>query len=54
MGAYNASLLVRTREQLPLDWAETENNLGVAFRDLAMANEGVQATDYLLEFGGCL
>ena len=33
--AFRSALQVRTREQLPQDWAMTQNNLGIALRDLA-------------------
>ncbi len=32
--AYRAALQVSTREQMPLDWAATQNNLGVALQSL--------------------
>ena len=31
--AFKAALTVRTREAFPLDWAVTQHNLGVAYRD---------------------
>jgi len=34
VGAYRAALQVRTRAELPQDWAETQNNLGNALGDL--------------------
>ena len=45
--AYHNALQVRTREQLPQDWAATQNNLGNALRDLAERSEGAQASQYL-------
>ena len=35
--AYRSALQVWTREQLPQDWAVTQNNLGAALQDLAGA-----------------
>lgn len=35
ISAYEVALTVRTRERLPLEWAETRNNLGVAQARLA-------------------
>jgi tetratricopeptide (TPR) repeat protein len=40
-------LEVHTREQLPQDWAMTQNNLGTALADLAGRSEGAQAGAYL-------
>ena len=34
---YRAALEERTREQMPLDWAMTQNNLGNALRTLGRA-----------------
>ena len=31
--AYEAALTVRTREAFPQDWATTQNNLAIAYRD---------------------
>jgi hypothetical protein len=41
--AYEAALLERTRERVPLDWATTQNNLGTALRTLG-EREGGTAT----------
>jgi tetratricopeptide (TPR) repeat protein len=38
---------VYTREQLPQDWARTQNNLGPALRALAERSAGPQAAAYL-------
>jgi tetratricopeptide (TPR) repeat protein len=38
---------VRTREQLPQDWAATQNNLGIVFRHLGEPTEGTQTSQYL-------
>ncbi|HEX3716629.1 MAG TPA: hypothetical protein VH595_01565 [Verrucomicrobiae bacterium] len=35
VAAYRAALEVRTREQLPQDWALTQNNLGIALKEQA-------------------
>jgi tetratricopeptide (TPR) repeat protein len=45
--AYHSALQVYTREQLPQDWARTQNNLGCALDDLAGRSEGAQASQYL-------
>ena len=47
MGAYRNALEVRTREQLPQDWAMTQNNLGNALWTLAGRSERPQAAAYL-------
>ena len=39
VAAYRAALEVYTREQLPQDWATTQNNLGIALRDLGGRSE---------------
>ena len=45
--AYRNALQVYTREQLPQDWASTQNNLGIPLVDLAGCSEGAQAAQYL-------
>src|ERR1019366_4283773 len=45
--AYLAALTVYTREQLPQNWATTQNNLGNALDDQAGRSEGAQASQYL-------
>jgi hypothetical protein len=45
--AINIALQVRTREQLPQEWATTQDNLGTAFVVLAERTEGGQKTSYL-------
>ena len=44
---FENALQVFTREQLPQDWAATENSLGLALGDLAGRSEGSQAAVYL-------
>jgi hypothetical protein len=38
--AYRTALEERTRERVPLDWATTQNNLGVALRALGARESG--------------
>ena len=45
--AYRNALQVRTREQLPQDWAATQNNLGNVLSVLGGLSEGSQASQYL-------
>jgi hypothetical protein len=45
--AYLAALTVHFREQLPQDWAMTQNNLGIALHALAGRSERAQASQYL-------
>jgi len=40
VGAYRSALEVRTRTDLPLDWATTQNNLGTALKTLGEREEG--------------
>ena len=40
MAAYRAALEERTRERVPLDWAMTQNNLGVALWTLGERESG--------------
>ena len=47
VAAFRSALQVRTREQLPQDWAATQNNLGTALDNLAGRSEGPQAVAYL-------
>ncbi len=49
VSAYRAALEVRTRTDLPLDWAMTQNNLGAALQTLGEREEG---TDRLEEAVG--
>ena len=39
MAAYRAALEEDTRERVPLEWAETQNNLGNALVDAGRAGE---------------
>ena len=52
MDAYRNALEVRTRTQLPQDWAATQNNLGIAREDLAGQSEGPRAAAYLEQAAG--
>ena len=49
MAAYRSALEVRTREQLPQDWAMTQNNLGVALWDQAARTEGAKGAELLAQ-----
>ena len=40
MTAYRATLEERTRERMPLDWAQTQNNLGAALAALGSGRAG--------------
>ena len=40
MAAYRAALEERTRERVPLDWAQTQNNLGNALQALGERESG--------------
>jgi hypothetical protein len=42
-------LEVRTREQLPQNWATTQNNLGTALRDQADRTEGPKGAELLAQ-----
>jgi hypothetical protein len=43
------ALEVYTREQLPQDWAQTQNNLGNALRDQAARTKGTRGAELLAE-----
>jgi tetratricopeptide (TPR) repeat protein len=45
--AHRAALEVLTRERVPLDWAMTQNNLGIALKDLGGRSEGEAGRRYL-------
>jgi tetratricopeptide (TPR) repeat protein len=45
--AFRAALEVKTKQSLPQNWANAENNLGVAFADEAARVNGSQAADLL-------
>ena len=47
--AYRSALEVHTREQLPQDWATTQNNLGRALSDQAARTEGPKGAELLAE-----
>jgi hypothetical protein len=42
-------LEVRTREQLPKDWAETQNNLGNALKEQAIRTGGSKRAELLAQ-----
>jgi tetratricopeptide (TPR) repeat protein len=45
VAAYRDALQVRTRERVPLDWAQTQNNLGVALASLGERESGTAHLD---------
>jgi tetratricopeptide (TPR) repeat protein len=47
--AYRNALQVYTREQLPQDWARTQNNLGLALKDQGISTGGEQGRTLLAE-----
>jgi tetratricopeptide (TPR) repeat protein len=47
--AYRQALLVRTREQLPQDWATTQNNLGNALQEQGKRTSGDQGSQLLAQ-----
>jgi hypothetical protein len=47
--AYRSALEVYTREQLPQDWALTQNNLGLALSDQAARTEGAKGAELLAQ-----
>ena len=49
MAAYRAALEVYTREQLPQDWAMTQNNLGTALSDQGIRTGGAEGRRLLAE-----
>jgi tetratricopeptide (TPR) repeat protein len=49
VGAYRGALQVRTREQLPQDWAATQVNLGAALFALAVRAEGEPKARFFAE-----
>ena len=42
MAAFNEALKERTRERVPLDWAATQSNLGVALETLGERESGTE------------
>ena len=40
IGYYEAALSVYTKDAFPADWAMTQNNLGVAYKNLPTGNRG--------------
>ena len=49
VSAFRSALEVRTREQLPQDWAMTQNNLGNALRHQADRTEGTKGAELLAQ-----
>jgi tetratricopeptide (TPR) repeat protein len=49
VSAYRSALEVYTREQLPQDWAETQNGLGTALLDLGTRSGGEEGTKLLTD-----
>jgi len=49
VAAFRNALEVFTREQLPQNWAETQNNLGNAFWRQGLRSEGAKATEVLAQ-----
>ncbi|MEO6725858.1 MAG: hypothetical protein ABIU20_01480 [Blastocatellia bacterium] len=47
--AYRAALSVRTREQLPQDWAITQSNVGVVLSNWGKRNAGAEREKLLIE-----
>jgi tetratricopeptide (TPR) repeat protein len=47
--AYRAALEVRTKADLPQDWASTQNNLGTALSDQGERSSGAEATKLLAQ-----
>ena len=47
--AYRTALTVRTKEQLPQDWAMIQNNLGATLGDQGIRTDGVAGTRLLAE-----
>jgi tetratricopeptide (TPR) repeat protein len=43
IACYEAALRVRTESDFPSDWAMTQNNLGLAFRDLGNLDDAAEA-----------
>ena len=52
VAAYRAALSERTRERVPLDWAQTQNNLGNALLRLGERESGAGARAGYLSAGG--
>jgi tetratricopeptide (TPR) repeat protein len=49
VAAYRSALEVRTREQLPQDWAQTQNNLGNALKAQGILSGGAQSNELLAQ-----
>ena len=55
MSAYRAALEEYTRERVPLDWAMTQNNLGIALRRLGERESGTaRLQEAVAAFNACL
>jgi tetratricopeptide (TPR) repeat protein len=49
VSAHRSALEVRTKADLPQDWAATQNNLGAALRELGMRSSGEEGRKLLAE-----
>src|SRR5438046_10712093 len=49
IAAFRSALEVRTREQLPQDWAAAKNNLGNVLKELGIRSSGEQSAQYLAQ-----
>ena len=49
VAAYRSALEVRTREQLPQDWAATQNNLGLTLQEQAIRTGGSKRAELLAQ-----
>ena len=47
--AFRSALEVYTREQLPQEWAMTQNNLGIAHKNQAARTEGTKGAELLAQ-----
>jgi hypothetical protein len=58
VSAFRSALEVRKREELPQDWAQTQNNLGVALQAQAARTKGTKGAELLAQavaaFHSCL
>ena len=46
IACYESALRVRTEADFPSDWAMTQNNLGLALRELGKLDESVHAFEF--------
>jgi hypothetical protein len=49
VAAYRSALEVYTREQLPQDWAQTQNNLGNSLQAQGIRSGGAQSAELLAQ-----